>query len=144
RNHEGDEKPLEVAGLGQREIVRVALCLLDAVELEDDRDAGLIGASVVLSHDPRFPQPPHVGDLLREHRLDRLHGHPGLESVISKDPHRASLKATLGVRALRRNGGYTPRASMTILATSPPEYCCWPVMSRPSRTANALKRPPWM
>ena len=37
-----------------------------------------------------------------------------------------------------------PSASMTSSATFAPEYCCWPVMSLPSRTANAFQRPPWM
>ena len=36
----------------------------------------------------------------------------------------------------------TPSASMTSEATLRPLYCCWPVMSRPSRTANAFHRPP--
>ena len=63
------------------------LCLLDAVELEDDRNAGLVGASVVLSYDPGLPQPPHIGYFLGEKRLDRLQRHSGLETVIGEDPH---------------------------------------------------------
>jgi hypothetical protein len=38
---------------------------------------------------------------------------------------------------------HTPSASISACATFRPEYCCWPVMSRPSRTTNALNRPPW-
>ena len=36
-----------------------------------------------------------------------------------------------------------PSASIKAWATFRPEYCCWPVISRPSRTTNALNRPPW-
>jgi hypothetical protein len=34
----------------------------------------------------------------------------------------------------------TPSASMIKRAAAPPEYCCWPVIRRPSRTACGLKR----
>lgn len=36
-----------------------------------------------------------------------------------------------------------PRASINACATFRPEYCCWPVISLPSRTTNALNSPPW-
>lgn len=39
--------------------------------------------------------------------------------------------------------GQSPSISMTCRATARPEYCCCPVISRPSRIANALNRPAW-
>src|SRR5262249_2671366 len=36
-----------------------------------------------------------------------------------------------------------PSASIKACATFRPEYCCCPVISLPSRTTNALNKPPW-
>src|SRR5581483_137227 len=41
-------------------------------------------------------------------------------------------------------GHHTPSASITRRATAAPEYCCWPVIRLPSRTACALNRPATM
>src|SRR5215472_4625493 len=58
---DGDEEPLEEPRLGQRETIGVALCRLDAVQLEDDHDTEFISSRVILAHDARLPQPPHIG-----------------------------------------------------------------------------------
>src|SRR5215475_5403750 len=135
---QGDEEPLEKASLGQREIIGVALCLIDTVQFENDHDPKLIGASVVLPHDARFPQAPHVRDFLRQIRLERFVRHAWLHTVVGNDFHPYSFFS--GLDCAR----YTPRASITSRATAPPEYCCCPVIRLPSRTACALKRPDTM
>jgi hypothetical protein len=70
------------------------------------------------------------------------------------DPRRWDRPSTPGTRERRcgtsrsgrrrshRSSPQTPRASISIWATVRPEYCCCPVISLPSRTANALNRPP--
>ena len=36
-----------------------------------------------------------------------------------------------------------PSAVITVSPTFDPEYCCCPVINRPSRTTKALNSPPW-
>jgi hypothetical protein len=50
---------------------------------------------------------------------------------------------TPGCPGSRLLGHQRPSASISIWATFLAEYCCCPVMSLPSRTANALNSPPW-
>ncbi len=47
---------------------------------------------------------------------------------------------TIGIRLPAR--GQTPSAAITASPTFAPEYCCCPVISRPSRTTKALNNPP--
>ena len=52
--------------------------------------------------------------------------------------------ALFASRASLPRSAQVPRAAITRRAVAAPEYCCCPVIKRPSRTAKALKRPPWM
>src|SRR5205823_14978527 len=82
RHRDRDEEPFQVPGLREREVVRVATRVVDAVELEHDDDTGFVSARVVLADDSRFPQPPHVRHLVGQERSYRLQGHAGLETVV--------------------------------------------------------------
>ena len=66
RRVERDELPFDQPSLGEREIGDMAPGLVEVRALEDDDDAGLIGAGIVLADDPGLPQPPDVGDLIAE------------------------------------------------------------------------------
>src|SRR5262249_21070038 len=62
RHLDRDEEPLDESRLGQGEIIGVALCRLDAIQLEHDHDTKLVRACVIFAYDARLPQAPHIGD----------------------------------------------------------------------------------
>ena len=101
----------------------------------------------------RATPPPHSDHsrISRDSAVRPPHRNPSLSHLPTCTRKRAQLLSTSLTRSTRSprtddpgSADQVPRASTTTFATSAPEYCCCPVISRPSRTANGLKRPAWM
>jgi hypothetical protein len=78
---------------------------------------------------------------LQRHRVD-LVDEPN--DLVVASPHRRprgrSDRLQPGAEPLSQEARQTPSASIIRRAAAAPEYCCWPVIRMPSRTACDLKR----
>lgn len=64
--------------------------------IRDDHDARLIGSRVVFPNNAGFPEAPHVRNLLRQVRLNRLHPYAGFEAIKRDDFHNVSAAGPRG------------------------------------------------
>src|SRR5882757_5716480 len=92
RDLQGDELPFKQTGFAQREIVCVRAGCFHAGKFEDNDDARLVSARIVLADYACFPQPPNIRNLFGQVWRDLFHGHTRLEPVEGDDAHSSSLE----------------------------------------------------